>query len=86
MRPAGWLILAVAAIGLTGCAEMQARQQAEANANAQAQMANDDGQCRSYGTQPGTPAYVQCRMNLDNQHANMEMQRRAILGDYILSR
>src|SRR5712672_2863202 len=25
----------------------------------------DDEKCRSYGAQPGTPAYAQCRMQLD---------------------
>lgn len=45
------------AIGLTGCvtAEERARQLA----------AIDDGKCRSYGAQPGAPAYVQCRTQLD---------------------
>jgi hypothetical protein len=25
----------------------------------------DDGKCQGYGAQPGTPAYVQCRAQLD---------------------
>ena len=85
MKASWWLILPVAA-SLSGCAAYEARQQAEANARAQAQLSSDDAQCQSYGTQPGSPAYVQCRMNLDNQHAGMEMQRRQILGAYLLSR
>ena len=52
------------ASGLSGCAEYYARQSQQYAAQAQAQ---DDAQCRSYGTAPGSPAYVQCRMNLDNQ-------------------
>ena len=47
-------------ISLAGCAEYQAEQAALA--------ANyDDAQCASYGAKPGTDAYIQCRMNLDNQ-------------------
>jgi hypothetical protein len=29
--------------------------------------ASDDAECRSYGVDPGSPGYVQCRMNLENQ-------------------
>ena len=30
---------------------------------------NDDATCRSYGVAPGSPGYVQCRMNLENNRA-----------------
>jgi hypothetical protein len=30
--------------------------------------ATDDSVCRSYGAQPGSEAYVQCRMMKDQQH------------------
>jgi hypothetical protein len=56
---------------LAGCAEYEARRQQEQAAQAQAVAANDDAQCRSYGAQPGSPVYVQCRMNLDNQRAQL---------------
>ena len=36
------------------------------------QLAADDVQCKSYGIEPGDPAYVQCRTNLDNNHAQVE--------------
>jgi hypothetical protein len=42
--------------------------------------ASDDSQCRSYGVEPGSQAYVQCRMNLDNQRAALG---RAVLGAYL---
>jgi hypothetical protein len=29
--------------------------------------AKDDGICRSYGAQPGTPAYIQCRATQDQR-------------------
>jgi hypothetical protein len=54
---------------LACCAQFEAQQQAQANAQVQAQAASDDAPCRSYGVMPGSPGYVQCRMNLDNQHA-----------------
>jgi hypothetical protein len=72
--------------GLAGCAQYQAQQQAQADAQAQAQGASDDAQCQSYGVMPGSPGYVQCRMNLDNQHAAAFQQRQAILGAYLLGR
>lgn len=79
MRTIGAALL----LGLTlsGCAQYQAERQAQA---AQAQAVNDDAQCRSYGTVLGSPDYVQCRMNLDNQHAQVNLQNRAILGAYVL--
>ena len=41
------------------------------NNSPQAVAANDDAQCQSYGAAPGSPSYVQCRMNIDNQRAQM---------------
>lgn len=53
-------------LSLSGCAEYQAYQAQQA-----AQIsAADDGQCRSYGAEPGSQAYIQCRMNIDNQRAS----------------
>jgi len=60
---------------LAGCAEHGPEQVA---AQAQAQVASDDAQCRSYGALPGSPGYVQCRMNLDNQHAAAVQQTGSI--------
>ena len=74
-------ILAVGCLSLASCAQQQAAQQAQA---AQMQAASDDAQCRSYGVQPGSPGYVQCRMNLDNQHAAAAQPQNAILGAYLL--
>jgi hypothetical protein len=42
----------------------------------------DDAQCRSYGAQPGTQAYFQCRMAKDQQR----QQATAALAGAILSR
>lgn len=39
-------------------------------------MAADDRQCQSYGTKVGEPAYVQCRMNLDNNRASITASER----------
>jgi hypothetical protein len=39
-------------------------------------VAADDRQCQSYGVQPGSPAYVQCRMNLDNNRAAVKASER----------
>jgi len=71
---------------LAGCAQHHAQQQADATARAQAQAARDDAQCQSYGVAPGSPDYVQCRMNLDNQRAAAFQQRQGIIGGYLLGR
>jgi hypothetical protein len=80
------LALAAMAVALADCAQYEARQRAEAQAEAAAIAANDDAKCQSYGVQPGSPAYVQCRMNLDNLHAQDLQNRRAIAAQYLLSR
>lgn len=42
----------------------------------QERLAADDAQCRSYGTKPGDPGYIQCRMNLDNNRATVAASER----------
>jgi outer membrane biogenesis lipoprotein LolB len=74
------IVACIAALTLAGCAEYEARQQERANAQAAAMNANDDAQCQSYGAAPGSPAYIQCRMNLDNQRAAM---RQMIAGQIV---
>lgn len=44
-------------------------------------IAADDRQCQSYGTKPGDPAYVQCRMNLDTNRANVKAAERFGTGN-----
>jgi hypothetical protein len=68
---------------LTGCA---AQQQADAAADAHARAANDDAQCRSNGVLPGSPDYVQCRMNLDNQHAAAVQPQNPFTGAHLYHR
>jgi hypothetical protein len=38
--------------------------------------AKDDAKCRSYGSSPGEPAYVQCRATLDSAHTLAEQLSR----------
>jgi hypothetical protein len=47
------------------------------NNSPEVRAANDDAQCQSYGAAPGSQAYIQCRMNIDNQRAQM---RAAVAG------
>ena len=70
------------ALMLAGCAQYNQYQQEQAQAEAANVAANDDGQCRSYGAAPGSQAYIQCRMNIDNQRA----QTRAALGAALMGR
>ena len=60
----------ILALTLAGGASEQERQ-AQAEAQAAGINANDDGKCQSFGAAPGSQAYIQCRMNLDNQRAQM---------------
>jgi ABC-type uncharacterized transport system auxiliary subunit len=48
------IVCAALAAALCGCAATRAELDAY-----------DDKKCRSYGAQPGAPAYVQCRAQLD---------------------
>jgi hypothetical protein len=73
MRIAAIIALAGA---VAGCAEYEQQQAA-------AQAASDDAQCRSYGAAPGSQAYIQCRMNIDNQRAQM---RAAFIGAVLAPR
>lgn len=71
----------VLALAVAGCAAYEQQQREQAQAQAQAQAASDDAQCQSYGAAPGSPSYVQCRMNIDNQRASM---RQMIIGNMLL--
>jgi hypothetical protein len=61
------------------------QQAQEAQAQAAAAVANDDARCRSYGVEPGSPGYAQCRMNMDNLRAQDEQQRRALAVQYLMA-
>ena len=66
-------IIAACALTLTlaGCAGQQAEDRA------QAQAAADDALCQAQtGAIPGSQAYIQCRENLDKQHADMRAAQR----------
>ena len=51
----------------TRCAQFEAQKEREVLDATVAMAANDDEFCRSYGAKPGTPSYVDCRLNLSNQ-------------------
>src|ERR1700730_7857664 len=69
-----WTILLATALAVVGCASD--RQIAQNTAD------SDDAACRSYGAQPGTQEYFQCRMAKDQQR----QQTNAALASPILSR
>ena len=63
-------IFAVMLIGLLpGCARYDAQLEREALDATAAVAINDDELCRSNGAKPGTPSYVDCRLNLSTQRA-----------------
>jgi len=73
-------VCAALALTLVGCAAYEQQQREQAQAQAAVQAANDDVQCQSYGAAPGSPMYIQCRMNIDNQRASM---RQMIAGQLV---
>jgi hypothetical protein len=76
-------MIAVGCLLLTGCA---AQQQVDAASEAQRRAASDDAQCRSDGGLPGSTGYLECRMNLDNQHAAAEQPRNPFIGAHVYHR
>jgi hypothetical protein len=66
MRRLGQLALA-GALGVTlcSCAQQQARMAAQPEAQIAATTREADAQCQSYGARPGTPAYNECRANVE---------------------
>jgi hypothetical protein len=60
MRAIILIVLATTVAGCAGEADRQARF-----------VAIDDSECKSNGGQPGTPAYVQCRAQLDAARAQV---------------
>lgn len=75
----GRIAMVFACLLLSGCAEYEARQRAEVQAASVAMELAEDEQCRSYGAQRGSPVYVQCRMNISNQRAQIQANDRAII-------
>jgi hypothetical protein len=62
------------ALLLTGCQTTDER------------IVSDDHQCRSYGVAVGSPAYVQCRLNLDTNRANIKASERFAGGTGLIGR
>jgi hypothetical protein len=58
-----WIVLA-GVICLSGCISSEERAQRAAQQSAAAEAAGD-AKCRSLGAQPGTPAYVDCRLRVE---------------------
>ncbi len=69
MRFAAMLVALATLVSLGACAQYDAARQANLRASAQARTAADDASCRSSGVAPGSPAYRDCRIRLENQHA-----------------
>jgi hypothetical protein len=78
------VIIAIA-FALCSCAAYEQQQRDQAMAQAASQAAFDDAQCKGYGAAEGTPVYVQCRMNLDNQRAQAAENNRSLAIQYLLS-
>jgi hypothetical protein len=64
-----------AAVLLSGCANFQARMEAQRQAKIAAENAADDAQCRNYGAMSGTQTYTECRMMIAMQRKDIEAAR-----------
>jgi hypothetical protein len=60
------LFVAAVAVALAGCAKSQSAAEAAFRA--------DDATCKSYGADPGSDTYVQCRLAIDLQKGNAEAE------------
>ena len=61
---------------LGGCASQQQTQARQAAAKA-AIDADDDAKCRSFGLEPGSPGYLQCRTTLDQTRTQADAAQEA---------
>lgn len=68
------LVLAVFLLPMAACGPSPAQLEAA-----------HDGKCRGFGAQPGTQAYFDCRMTLDQQASSEAFQRRMALSRSISS-
>ena len=72
------IVLAViAAVALAGCANSEAAKRAAAQAAFQAEIKVNDAECQSYGAEPDSDAYVQCRLAIDVRKGNLEAAAQA---------
>ena len=72
VRSPAFLLISVAML-LAGCANQQQAKEDKAAAEEAAKETGtiDDARCWSYGFQPGSSDYAQCRKDIDNGHKQM---------------
>ena len=73
------------ALLLSGCAQMEEIRQKGLELQS-GPPRDDDAQCRSFGAQPGTPAYINCRSQLASEASLEEANKRNVVGSYLLNR
>jgi hypothetical protein len=66
-------VLILMSLFLAGCAGQgldpeKKQDKASAAEAAKTTAAIDDAKCQSFGFQPGSPGYAQCRKDFDNEH------------------
>ena len=68
--PSAAHVLIPVAILLAGCANQEQAKEDRAAAEEAAKETGtiDDARCQSYGFQPGSPDYAQCRKDIDSGH------------------
>jgi hypothetical protein len=68
-----------------GCAQMEEIRQ-KGLAMQAGPPRDDDAQCQSFGAQPGTPAYINCRAQLASESNAEEASKRNMVAGYLLMR
>ena len=72
LKKSVWMALAVLSLVLSGCMTAQER------------LAADDAKCQSYGAPAGSPGYVNCRMQLEQNRANARTVQSLSPGSFLL--
>lgn len=78
-----YFLIAVTALMLTGCAEYQARRQAQAQAQAAQIEYSKQQYCTDMGAPPGSKDYIECRKMIAQSEQAMMMQRAAMNQAYM---
>ena len=74
-------------IGLAGCTIYEGQPPKDVTQQQETlQAVSDDAQCRSDGALPGSTAYLECRMNLDNQQVLAEQPQNPFTGAHLYHR
>jgi hypothetical protein len=81
------LLVVLVAFLITGCATHSPEADAQAQVQAEADVASkDSAKCQSYGLQPGTKEFEKCLAQIADKRAQAEANERSSLGSRLQGR